>query len=347
MHSSRALVLVACLVLAACSRGNAPAAGGSAPAAVIVTTTVVEPSPWVDTIEAIGTSRAREAVTLTAKITETVRKVNFVDGQRVAAGDVLVELTSGQQVAGLAEAQATWRDAERLLKRNEDLVRQGTISRQVFDTAQATHDSSRARVDVLRAQLADRVVTAPFAGVLGLRQVSVGSLVTPGTVITTLDDIDVVNVDFALPERYLAALAPGQSVAARSDAYPGRRFEGRVVSLDARIDPVSRAFKVRAEIPNADHALRAGMLLGIEVLRPERSVIAVPEIAIVQVGADSFVFRVDGEDKVARAKVTLGARRRGQVEVVEGIEAGTRIVVDGTVKLRDGVKIAEAAATKS
>jgi len=273
--------------------------------------------------------------------------VNFVDGQRVAAGDVLVELTSGQQVAGLAEAQATWRDAERLLKRNEDLVRQGTISRQVFDTAQANHDSSKARVDVLRAQLADRVVTAPFAGVLGLRQVSVGSLVTPGTVITTLDDIDVVNVDFALPERHLAALAPGQAVVAHSDAYPGRRFEGRVMSLDARIDPVTRAFKVRAEIPNADHALRAGMLLGIEVLRPERSVVAVPEIAIVQVGTDSFVFRVDGEDKVARVKVALGARRRGQVEVVEGLDAGTRIVVDGTVKLRDGVKIAEAVATRS
>ncbi|MBX3692301.1 efflux RND transporter periplasmic adaptor subunit [Dokdonella sp.] len=347
MHMSKALVLVAGLALAACSRGNAPAAGGSAPSAVIVTTTVIEPSPWVDTIEAIGTSRAREAVTLTAKITETVRKVNFVDGQRVAAGDVLVELTSGQQVAGLAEAQATWRDAERLLKRNEDLVRQGTISRQVFDTAQANHDSSKARVDVLRAQLADRVVTAPFAGVLGLRQVSVGSLVTPGTVITTLDDIDVVNVDFALPERHLAALAPGQAVVAHSDAYPGRRFEGRVMSLDARIDPVTRAFKVRAEIPNADHALRAGMLLGIEVLRPERSVVAVPEIAIVQVGTDSFVFRVDGEDKVARVKVALGARRRGQVEVVEGLDAGTRIVVDGTVKLRDGVKIAEAVATRS
>ena len=342
MHRSIFIVLSACLALAACSRGTAPPATAGAQGAIPVTTTTVEVSPWVDVIEAVGTSRAREAVTLTAKITETVRKVNFRDGQHVEAGDVLVELTSGQQVAGLAEAQANWRDAERLLKRNQDLVRQGTISRQVFDTAQANHDSSKARVDLLRAQLSDRVVTAPFSGVLGLRQVSVGSLVTPGTVITTLDDIDVVNVDFSLPERHLAAIRAGQPIVARSVAWPDRTFEGRVLSLDARLDPVTRAFQVRAEVPNADHALRAGMLITVEVLRPAREVIAVPEIAIVQVGGDAFVFRVDAGDIVRRTRVTLGARLPGRVEVVDGLEPGARIVVDGTVKLRDGVKIVEA-----
>ncbi len=333
----------ACTLLAACSRSAPPVAAGAAQAPVVVTTATLAPTAWVDVIEAVGTSKAREAVTLTAKITETVRKVNFSDGQRVAAGDVLVELTSGQQVAGLAEAQATWRDAERLLKRNQDLVRQGTISRQVFDTAQATHDSTRARVDVLRAQLSDRVVTAPFAGVLGLRQVSAGSLVTPGTVITTLDDIDVVNIDFALPERHLAAIAAGQAIVAHSDAYPGRDFGGKVASLDSRVDPVTRAFQVRAEVDNPDHALRAGMLLNVEVMRPARNVIAVAEIAIVQVGNDSFVFRVGGDGVAHRVRVTLGARRRGEVEVVQGLAAGERIVVDGTVKLRDGAKVAEAA----
>ena len=336
-------LLLACITLAACSRGTATAPAGAAPPATTVTTATIGPTAWIDVIEAVGTSKAREAVTLTAKITETVRKVNFSDGQQVAAGDVLVELTSGQQVAALAEAQATARDAERLMTRNQDLVRQGTVSRQVFDTAQATHDSTRARVDLLRAQLSDRVVTAPFAGVLGLRQVSAGSLVTPGTVITTLDDIDVVNVDFALPERYLAAVAGGQVIAARSHAYPGRAFAGKVVSLDSRIDPVTRAFQVRAELPNADHALRAGMLLNVEVLRPERSVLAVPEIAIVQVGRNSFVFEVGEGDVVKRTAVTLGTRRRGEVEVTEGLVAGARIVIDGTVKLRDGARISETA----
>ncbi len=341
----KATVLVvasALAVLAACSRGPAPAANAGETPAIVVTTAKVASSPWVDVIEAVGTSMARESVTLTAKITETVRKVNFSDGQSVSAGDVLVELTSGQQVAGLAEAQATYRDAERLLGRNRDLVAQGTVSRQVFDTAQATHDSSKARVDLLRAQLSDRVVTAPFAGVLGLRQVSQGALVAPGTVITTLDDISTIKVDFAMPERYLAMVAPGQAMTARSTAFPGREFAGRIVSLDSRVDPVTRAVQVRAEIPNADHALRGGMLLIVNVLRPEREALAIPEIAIVQVAANAFVFRVKADESVERVPVTAGARRRGSVEIVEGLAAGDRIVIDGTVKLRDGARVAEA-----
>ncbi len=347
-HIPYALVLsCAMLALAACSKGDQPAKGGAPAAAIPVTTTTIAPKNWVDVIEAVGTTKARESVTLTAKITETVRKVNFSDGQTVAAGDVLVELTSGQQVAALAEAQATFRDAERLKNRNRDLVNQGTVSRQVFDTSQATHDSTKARVDLLRAQLADRVVTAPFSGVLGLRQVSQGALVTPGTVITTLDDIDVINVDFAVPERHLATIAPGQRIIARSTAYRDREFEGTVVSLDSRIDPVTRAVLVRAEIANADHALRAGMLLTINVLLPGRDVLVAPEIAIVQVGTDSFAYRVGADDTVEQVKVTLGARRRGEVEIVAGLEAGTRIVVDGTVKVRPGARITERAATEA
>ena len=335
------LLVGAALALAACSRDDRAAQSGAPAPAIPVGTARVAPTHWVDVIEAVGTTKARESITLTAKITETVRKVNFTDGQTVAAGDVLVELTSGQQVAALAEAQATFRDAERLKNRNSDLVRQGTVSRQVFDTSQATHDSTKARVDLLRAQLSDRVVTAPFAGVLGLRQVSQGALVTPGTVITTLDDIDVINVDFAVPERHLATIAPGQDVIARSTAYRDREFKGKVVSLDSRIDPVTRAVLVRAEFANADHALRAGMLMTVNVLLPGRDVLVVPEIAIIQVGVDSFAFRVKDDDSVEQVKVALGARRRGEVEILSGLDAGARIVVEGTVKLRDGAKIRE------
>jgi membrane fusion protein (multidrug efflux system) len=304
-----------------------------------VTTTIVEPVTWVDSFEAVGTTKARESITLTAKITETVRKVNFKDGQHVDAGDVLVEMTSGQQVAALAEAQANYKDAARLMRRNDDLVGKGTVSQQVADTARSTQESSKARVDFLRAQLADRVVTAPFAGVLGLRQVSVGALVTPGTVITTLDNIDTITVDFGMPERFLAALSPGLDIQARSVAYPGRSFDGTIVSVDSRVDPVTRSILVRAEIPNNDGALRAGMLLNVRVLRPSREVLAVPEIAIEQIGSDSFVYAVDNKDTVKRERVELGVRKDGLVEVRSGLAAGTRIVKDGTVKLREGAKI--------
>jgi len=340
------LVLTATLcALAACSRGGEPAAANRAAPAVNVTTAPVEQVAWVDSIEGVGTSRARESITLTAKITETVRKVNFEDGQQVLAGDVLVELTSGQQVAALAEAQASFRDAERLLGRNRELVGQGTVSRQVYDTAQATRDSGKARVDVLRAQLSDRVVTAPFAGVLGLRQISQGALVSPGTVITTLDDISTIKLDFALSERFMADITPGQELIARSVAFPGREFRGKVVSMDSRVDPVSRAVQVRAEIPNDDHALRAGMMLIVNVLREPRQTLAVAEIAVVQVGTDSFVFRVGADDKVEQVPVSLGARRRGEVEIVEGLAAGERIVIDGTVKLRNGSRINDVTAS--
>ncbi|ANB17117.1 efflux RND transporter periplasmic adaptor subunit [Dokdonella koreensis] len=339
------LAATALVALGGCRTGDGAPAGTAPPPAVRVTTAVLQPQAWTDTIEALGTAKANESVTLTAKITETVRKVNFNDGQDVAAGDVLVELTSGQQVAALAEAQATSRDATRQFERQQDLVRQGTVSRAVFDTAQATRDSNSARVNALRAQLADRVVTAPFAGVLGLRQVSPGALVRPGDIITTLDDISVIKLDFSLPEVHLAAVAAGQSVVARSPAFPGRSFEGTVVSLDSRIDPVTRAFQVRATIPNPDRALRGGMLLTVGILRPQREVLVVPEIALVQVGTEASVFRVGADQRVAQVKVVPGARRRGTVEIREGLATGDRIVVDGTVKLRDGVQVAEAAAT--
>lgn len=340
----RLLIFIAsaCLVLAACTSKEPAGRGAAGVPAIPVTTALVEPMQWVDTIEAVGTTRARESITLTAKISDTVRKINFQDGQHVDAGDVLVELTSGQQVAALAEAQATFKDAERLMKRNNDLVSQGTVSRQVADTARATHDSAQARVAVLRAQLADRVVTAPFSGVLGLRQVSVGALVTPGTVITTLDDIDTVKLDFSLAERYLAAVRSGLAIVVTTAAYPDRRFEGTVISVDSRVDPMTRSFLVRAEMPNADHALRAGMLMTVKLLQPAREVLGVPEIAVEQVGTGAFVYRVQEGNKVSRIKVELGARQQGKVEILSGLAAGDRIVIDGTVKLRDGSLVSDA-----
>ena len=344
MKLSASLSGVALLALALIGCKGEPDAAPQQQPPVPVTTITLAPTAWRDTLEAVGTAKARESVVLTAKITEAVRTINFTDGQNVNAGDVLVELTSGQQVASLAEAQAVAVDAASQYKRQQELVDKGTISRSVFDTAKASRDSNAARVNALRAQLSDRVVTAPFSGVLGLRQVSLGALVTPGTVITTLDDVSAIRFDFPIAEVYLAALAPGHEVIARSVAYPDREFRGKVVSLDSRIDEISRAVIVRAEIPNPDGLLRGGMLLTASVLQPERQTLAVPEIVIVQIGLESTVFRVDGDDKVEQVKVKLGARRRGEVEVLEGLNAGDRIVVDGVVKLRSGATIKEASA---
>jgi membrane fusion protein (multidrug efflux system) len=205
-----------------------------------------------------------------------------------------------------------------------------------LDTQRAAVDSAKARLDATRARLSDRVITAPFSGVLGFRRVSPGTLVTPGTTITSLDDISLIKLDFSIPETYLKVLAAGQTISAQSAAYPGRDFTGVVRTLGSRVDPITRAIAVRAEIGNADHALRPGMLLTVELWQPPRRALVIPEIAVVQVAREAFVFRPQPDHTVARVLVTLGTRRNAEVEVLSGLRAGDRIVVDGTVKLRPG-----------
>jgi membrane fusion protein (multidrug efflux system) len=324
------------LVLAGC--GAEPPAGNRAPAATVTTTTVAS-KPWSDAIEALGTARANESVLVTAKVTETVVRVNFEDGDLVEAGDVLVDLSGRAEVAGLAEAAAAYRESQQQYQRLQQLTAQKLIPTSQLDTQRAAMDSARARLDATRARLSDRVITAPFAGVLGFRQVSPGTLVTPGTTIASLDDVSVIKLDFAVPEAYLAALSADQAIVATSTAYPGREFTGRVTTVDSRIDPVTRAVTVRSELANPDRALRPGMLLTLQVFQPARQALVVPEIAVIQVAQQAHVFRVLPDATVEQVNVTLGQRRRGEVEITEGLAAGDRIVLDGTVKLRPGASI--------
>lgn len=331
--------------LAAC--GGAGPDTGAEPPPVIVVTATVAPVEWRDTIEALGTARANESVTLTAKVSETVRRVGFDSGDVVRAGDVIVDLSSGQQLAGLEEARAAYQEAERQLARGQELAQSKIISESQLDTQRSTRDAARARMDVVRAQLSDRVITAPFDGILGLRRVSPGTLVTPGTPIATLDDISVIKLDFSVPERYLAVLSKGQDVAAHSETWPDRDFAGSVASVDSRVDPVTRSVTVRAEIPNPERLLRPGMLLSVRLYRAPRSAIVVPEIAVVQVGTEAFVYRVTKEGTAERATVQLGARRRGEVEIAAGLAAGDRIVTEGSNKLREGARVADAPAANA
>ena len=331
----------AMLALAGC--GAEPPAASRPPAAT-VTTTVVASRPWNDAIEALGTARANESVLVTAKVTETVVRVNFEDGDLVEAGDVLVDLSGRAEVAGLAEAAAAYRESQQQFQRQQQLTAQKLIPASQLDTQRAMMESARARLDATRARLSDRVITAPFAGVLGFRQVSPGTLVSPGTTIASLDDVSVMKLDFAIPEGFLAALAKGQEISATSNAYPGQEFSGRVTTVDSRIDPITRAVTVRAEIPNPDRLLRPGMLLSLRVFQPERQAVVVPEISVVQVAQNAHVFRVLPDATVEQVPVKLGQRRRGEVEVVEGLAAGDRVVVDGTVKLRQGSSVVEAPA---
>lgn len=329
------------LSLSACGKDEAAANNRGEDRPIPVTTTRVQPRTFSDTLQAIGTARARESITVTAKVSETVQRVHFDSGDQVGAGAVLVTLSGQAQQAALTEAQAAANEADRLYRRQNELAAQQLIARAQLDTQRAARDAAQARVAQMRAAIGDRNIRAPFAGVLGIRQISPGALITPGTVIATLDDVSRMYVDFPVPEAALAQVAPGQHISGRVAAYPKRTFDGLVSTIDARIDPATRAVTVRADFPNTDRALRPGMLMNVELHRSERQALLLPEIAIVQVGQKTFVYRVKADHSVEQAEVAVGARRDGQAEIVSGLKAGDRVVVDGTGKLRPGASVAE------
>lgn len=190
-------------------------------------------------------------------------------------------------------------------------------------------------------------MSAPFAGRLGIREVSIGSLVRPGDVISTLDDLSLVKVDFSISEVHLASVANGQPVSATSIAYPGEFFNGQITSIDSRIDPVTRAIQVRAQIPNPDYRLRPGMLLQINVEKRVVDALVIPEQALIPEGESQFVYIIDEESKARKTKVTVGQRKPGYVQVLGGLDVGQSVVVEGTLKVRDGGSVEVIPATTS
>jgi membrane fusion protein (multidrug efflux system) len=307
--------------------------GGGMPVAVV--SRPVELQAVSRELRALGTARANESVEITAKSSNLVAAVRFRDGEQVQRGAVLVELDSAQARADLAVAEAALTESNSQYQRATELLPTQALSKSQFDQIVATRAANAARVDAARARLEDTVIRAPFGGRVGLRRVSVGSLISPGTVITTLDDTAIIKIAFAVPENNLTSLRTGLAVTVTSTVYPGRSFTGRVASLDSRIDATSRSMLVRAELPNGDGAIKPGMFLNVELRRDERMGVVVPEEAIVPEQNRQFVYVVTN-GSASKREVRTGLRRPGSVEITEGLRAGERIVVEGTVKLREG-----------
>jgi membrane fusion protein (multidrug efflux system) len=311
---------------------------------VAVVTAAVEATPLAVRIEAVGTARASEAVDVTSKATNMVTAVRFTEGQRVRRGEVLVELDGAQARADLTAAQAALKESESTFKRSRDLYARQALSESQLEQIEATLIANRARVAAADARLADTVIRAPFDGRVGLRRISVGSLVNPGTVITTLDDSSVIKLDFDVPETFVSILEAGLAVQATSIAYPGQLFEGEVASVDSRVDPVSRSVTVRAAIPNPDGRLKPGMFMSVQLSREPTAALVVPESALVPERGNVFVFVVDG-GVATRRMVAVGRREPGRVELLAGVQAGERVVVQGTQKIREGSPVKESAAS--
>jgi membrane fusion protein, multidrug efflux system len=319
-------------------RGS-PGGAGANPIAVVTAAAALRPIR-VD-IEAIGTANSNEAVTITSRTSNIVAAIHFGDGERVKAGQVLVELDREQATADLAAANAAVEESRSQFKRSRELLAMKALSTAQYEQIEATLKSNEARVAAAQARLSDTYIRAPFTGGVGMRRVSLGALISPGTVITTLDDTTQIKVDFAVPESNVGRLRVGQNVLARTTAYPGRKFSGRVVSVDSRVDPATRAVTVRALLANGDAALKPGMFLTVELSQDQRPVLAIPEEAVVPEQARQFVYVVDGS--VARKReVLLGRREPGFVEVTDGLRAGDHVVIEGTIKLRDGGAVREA-----
>ncbi len=291
-------------------------------------------------LEAIGTANANESVNVTSKISNIVTAIHFNDGQTVTAGKVLVELDRATAEADLAAATAAFAESQSQFNRSRELFNTQALSKSQYEQLEATMKSNQARVDAARARLADTFIRAPFSGRVGLRRVSLGTLINPGTVITTLDDTSAIKVDFAVPELNVGELRAGQAVIAHSSAFPGRSFKGRVVSVDSRVDPGSRAVTVRAMVPNGDGALKPGMFLTVELSKERRNALMVPEQALVPEQARQFIYVVSN-NAVSKREVQLGRREPGYVEITQGVGNGGHVVVEGTLKLRDGSPVRE------
>ncbi len=288
------------------------------------------------TVEALGTLRANESVEIRPQIREAVSAIRFEEGQHVAAGTVLIELRDSEVRAAVAAARAALAESQSRFDRSHKLFEDHLVSEAELEPLKARRDGDQAALDAAEARLDETVVRAPFAGRLGLRRVSLGSLVGPDDVITTLDDTHVMKLDFNVPETALAHVRSGLPIRARSAAYPDSAFRGRVISVDTRVDPVSRTVVVRAILPNPRGILKPGMFMSVRLLREDIVSLMVPEQALVPEQSRVFVFVVAGNGAVEKREVHIGRRRPGAVEVVSGLAAGETVVAEGTQKARAG-----------
>jgi membrane fusion protein (multidrug efflux system) len=316
-----------------------PAAGG-APASVPTSVEVarVAASDFSDDVAAVGTLKSNESVVLRPETAGRVASIGFKDGSIVAKGAVLVVFDAAIQDAELQQARANLALAKSSHERNIELVGKKFLSQQALDSSAATLKVQEAAVQLAEAKAAKMRIKAPFAGMVGLRNVSVGDYLKDGQDLINIEDVATLRVDFKLPENYLGRITKGQSVEVVTDALPSERFKAVLDAVDPMVDQNGRSISARARLDNAKGKLRPGMFVRVRLLFGERKgVLMVPEQAIVP-GGQPAVFKV-ADGKAVLAKVRLGVRRAAQVEVVEGLAAGDLVVTAGQLKLRDGAAV--------
>lgn len=302
----------------------------------------VETETWSDPLEALGTLRADESVTLSATVTDTIAEINFDDGEQVERGRLLVRLEDAEEQALLRAAQAITDERRNASDRASQLQQRNLAARADVEDSQSQLRQAQADAQALEARLENYRIHAPFSGRVGFRDVSVGTLVTPGMALVTLDKLDVMKLDFTVPAVFLGRLSAGLSLSATTAAYPDEVFRGDVASIGTRIDPVSRSVSVRAELANPDLKLRPGMLMEVIVQQRVRETLVLPEAALQPSGNRHFVMVIQQQEnapRLERREVAIGERRSGEVEVLEGISEGDLVVIHGLQLAREGQEV--------
>ena len=288
---------------------------------------------------AVGSLRSNESVILRPETAGRIAQINFRDGSAVRKGDLLLALDGATQAAELAQAQANLALARSNHQRTQDLFARKFVSRQALDNAEATLKVQEAALLLAQARFERTRIRAPFAGVVGIRSVSIGDYVKEGQDLVNLEDIGTLKIDFRLPESYLSQIRTGQRIEVTSDAAAGRQFSAVLDAINPLVEAGGRAISLRASLPNGEGLLRPGMFVRLRLILASRpNVLLVPEQAVIPDSKAPYVYRVvDG--KALRAAIVTGQRREAQVEIVEGLRQGDEVVTAGQLKLREGASV--------
>ncbi|KAA3651485.1 MAG: efflux RND transporter periplasmic adaptor subunit [Proteobacteria bacterium] len=290
-------------------------------------------------IEALGDLRAVNNVNLTSQVTDYIVGIYFQDGQRVKKGDVLIKMDTADEQALLAEEQARLDEAQRQVNRLNPLIEKMAASRSALDTQKSLVAISRAKIQGIETAIEKRTLKAPFDGVMGLRRISVGSLAQPGMQLATLDEDNQMQLDFTVSADQLSQLQPGLTVTATTTAYPNQTFTGTLVSLDSRVNPVTRMISGRVIIDNANHLLKTGLLMRVNIAAAEKSALLIPEEALISEAGQHYVYVIDdsGDSTTVRKQaITIGDRPNGALAITSGLISGQQVVIHGTLRIHDG-----------
>lgn len=308
--------------------------------ALPVTAAKVEARPLRVTLDAVGSLRANESVVLRPEVAGRITEIAFTEGQPVKVGDKLFQIDDRVVSAELKQAEANLQLARLDFERFRKLSGTGAATKQRYDQAQANLGVMEANAQLARTKLEYSTIRAPFDGVVGLRNVSVGELVAVGQELANFVSYDPMKVDFTIPETQASQLAVGQQIEVKLEALPNETFTGNVFALDSQLDDAGRAVALRATIPNPDGKLRPGYFARISLTVAEKeSALIVPEDAVVPQGDAKLVFIIKKDGSTEAVPVQLGQRLKGEVEVVSGLKEGQQVITSGHMKLRPGTKV--------